>query len=393
MSEWEINSDIYGLDSFSVFYIAAISLAFFLAFVLITKRGKTKADSLLAAWLVIIGIHLIFYHVSTFADPYYYPHLLTGYPFPLLHGPMLYFYTASLTNQHAYLRKHWAWHFGPVVLIYLLMVPFFLLPHPEQLKIFSNDGRGYEWLFLIHRILVYASGVAYVILSLWLLRTHKQAVRDRFSQVEKINLVWLRYLIYGVGLVWLAVFFGNDVIVFSMVALFVMALGYFGIKQVGIFTQSLPNEVVDFVPTSTIERVTASLEQPKARYLKSILSPEAQQAIHQKLKKAMEEQKLFLNPELTITELANTLAVNPNHLSQVINSVESKSFYDFINGLRIDEFKRIVARPENQKYTLLALAFECGFNSKTAFYRNFKNTTGQSPTLYLKQKHIQIQAD
>lgn len=373
-------------------YLASISLSFFLAFVLITKRDKTKADRLLAVWLVIIGLHLTFYHLGTVADPYYYPYLLTGYPFPLLHGPLLYLYTASLTNQHAYLRKHGAWHFGPAVLIYLLMVPFFLLPHSEQLQVFSNDGRGYEWLFLIHRILVYASGVAYVILSLWLLKKHKQAVRDRFSQVEKINLVWLRYLIYGVGLVWLAVFFGNDVVIFSLVALFVMALGYFGIKQVGIFTQS-PATANAEPPSGTDEKANAPDQQPRVRYLKSTLSAEAQQAIHQKLKKAMEEQKLFLNPELTITELANTLGVHPNHLSQVINSVESKTFYDFINGLRIDEFKRIVARPENQKYTLLALAFECGFNSKTAFYRNFKNATGQSPTLYLKQKHIQIQAD
>lgn len=107
----------------------------------------------------------------------------------------------------------------------------------------------------------------------------------------------------------------------------------------------------------------------------------------------MNMKRLFLKPELTITELANTLAVHPNHLSQVINSMESKTFYDFINGLRIEEFKKVVALPENQKYTLLGLAFECGFNSKTAFYRNFKNVTGQSPTLYLKQKDIQIQTD
>ena len=375
-----------------MFYIAAISLAFFLAFVLITKRDKTKADSLLAGWLVIIGTHLVFYHLDGTVDPYYYPYLLIGYPFPLFHGPMLYLYTASLTNQHSYLRRHWAWHFAPAISIYLVIVPFFLLPHNERLQVFANQGKGYEWLFLLHKILVSVSGVAYVFLSLWLLRKHKQAVRDRFSQVEKINLAWLRYLIYGVALVWLAVFYQNDQIIFSLVALFVMLLGYFGIKQVGIFTQSLQTETVNLEPKPPIEeKATASLELPKARYLKSTLSSEAQQAIHQKLMQAMDEQKLFLNPELTITELASTLTVHPNHLSQVINSVESKTFYDFVNGKRIVEFKRIVALPENQKYTLLALAFECGFNSKTAFYRNFKNETGQSPTLYLKEKHIQIQ--
>lgn len=378
-----------------MFYIAAISLSFFLAIVLFTKRGKTKADSLLAIWLVIIGTHLVFYHLDGTVDPYYFPYLLVGYPFPLLHGPLMYFYITSLTNQHNYLRKHWIWHFAPAILIYGLMIPFFLLPHFERLQIFSNQGKGYEWLFLLHKILVSLSGIVYVLLSLWLLRKHKQAVRARFSQVEKINLAWLRYLIYGMGLVWLAVFYQNDQIIFSLVALFVMLLGYFGIKQVGIFTESSPSTIVDveFDREIAISKTTVPLQQPKGRYLKSTLSTEAQRAIHEKLTQAMGEQKLFLNPELTITELANTLVVHPNHLSQVINSVESKTFYDFVNGKRIEEFKKIVALPENQKYTLLALAFECGFNSKTAFYRNFKNVTGQSPTLYLKQMHIQIQPD
>ncbi len=378
-----------------MFYIAAISLAFFLTIVLFTKRDKTKADSILACWLLIIGVHLVQYYLDITVDPYYFPYLLIGFPLPLFHGPMLYFYTSYLTNQHSYLKKYWFFHFAPIVLVYLLLIPFFLLPHSERLLVFQKRGEGFVFVLFIQRILVYASGVVYVILSLWLLRKHKLAVRDRFSQVEKINLVWLRYLIYGMGLQWLAVFYGNDQLIFSMVALFVMLLGYFGIKQVGIFTQSTPsNNVTDIELNQELVSIkTASIEQVKVKYLKSTLSPESQQEIHLKLMKAMEEQKLFLNPELTITELANTLVVHPNNLSQVINSIESKTFYDFVNGKRIEEFKKIVALPENQKYTLLALAFECGFNSKTAFYRNFKSVTGQSPTLYLKQMHIQIQPD
>lgn len=348
----------------------------------------------MAFWLVIIGIHLAFYYASLVADPYYYPYLLVSYPFPLLHGPFLYFYTASLTNQHSYLRKHFVWHFIPVLLIYLVLIPFFLRSHTERLEVFANHGKGYEWVFLLQRILVNVSGVTYIVLSLWLLRMHIRNVQNKFSQTEKVNLLWLRYLIYSAMLVWVAVFYGNDFIIFSLVALFVVFLGYFGIKQVGIFTQGLRADSIHLEPDSVKEEKAPVLpEQPKARYLKSTLSPEETETIHQKLKEAMNMKRLFLKPELTITELANTLAVHPNHLSQVINSMESKTFYDFINGLRIEEFKKVVALPENQKYTLLGLAFECGFNSKTAFYRNFKNVTGQSPTLYLKQKDIQIQTD
>jgi AraC-like DNA-binding protein len=378
-----------------VFYIVSTSLAFLLSLILFTKQGKTKADLILAFWLVIIGIHLAFYYASLIAYPYYYPYLLVCYPFPLFHGPFLYLYTASLTNQHSYLRKHFVWHFIPALLIYLVLIPFFLRPHTERLEVFANDGKGYEWVFLLQRIFVLASGVAYTILSLWLLRLHIRNVQNRFSHTEKVNLLWLRYMIYGVAVVWVAVFSGNDFIIFSLVALFVLLLGYFGIKQVGIFTQTTYSETTvlrDSSVASNFGDNSAPEEEVKVKYLKSTLSSEKQAEIHDKLTRAMEEQKLFLNPDLTIGQLAEAIAVHPNHLSQVINSKESKTFYDFINEWRIVEFKKMVTQPKNQKYTLLALAFECGFNSKTSFYRNFKNVTGQSPTQYLKDQHIQIQA-
>lgn len=73
-----------------------------------------------------------------------------------------------------------------------------------------------------------------------------------------------------------------------------------------------------------------------------------------------------------MSDLARQLDIHPNYISQVINSVEQKNFYDFINEHRVEEFKQLVSLPENQHFTLLALAFECGFNSKTSFNRNFK---------------------
>ncbi len=375
-------------------YTSAITLAFLLALVLFTKRNRTKADGILAIWLVMMGLHLVLYYSSTKVDPYYYPYLLISFPFPLLHGPMLYLYTASLTAQHTYLKKHARWHFVLPLFFFLTLVPFYLLPHADRLEVFANQGKGYECLLVSHKVIVMLSGVVYVVISSVLLQRHKKSLRHRFSDVEKINLVWLQYLIYSVGLVWLAVIYGNDVIIFSLVALFVLFLGYFGIKQVGIFTQPLQPETNEITPNpEDVKSEAPSPEPPKSKYLKSTLTVEAQVDIHQKLQKVMDEGKVFLNPELTLSDLADQLAVHPNHLSQVINSMESKTFYDYVNGRRIEEFKKIVALPANQKYTLLGLAFECGFNSKTAFYRNFKNVTGLSPTLYLKQKHIQIQAD
>ena len=87
------------------------------------------------------------------------------------------------------------------------------------------------------------------------------------------------------------------------------------------------------------------------------------------------------------TDLARRLNTHPNYLSQVINEKEGKNLYDYVNTLRIEEFIKLVSQPHNQNLTLLSLAYECGFNSKSSFNRYFKKTTGQSPSEYLKQLH------
>ena len=102
-------------------------------------------------------------------------------------------------------------------------------------------------------------------------------------------------------------------------------------------------------------------------------------AIHSSLMKSITYEKVFTDPELALGTLARKLNVHPNHLSQVINTYELKNFYDFINFHRIEEFKRIVTMTENRNYTLVSLAYDCGFNSKASFNRNFKKVTGLAP--------------
>jgi AraC-like DNA-binding protein len=137
---------------------------------------------------------------------------------------------------------------------------------------------------------------------------------------------------------------------------------------------------------------TSGITQPgtKPKYQKSSLTSDEAARIHAQLQQVMLKEKLFKNPELNLGELAESLSIHPNNLSQVINSFENKTFYDYINSLRIDEFKNLVADPQNNQYTLLSLAFECGFNSKTAFNRNFKKSTGLSPSEYMSKNSIHL---
>ena len=386
-----------------MFYLIGIAVTLFLATILITKRGKTEADQILAIWLVAIGIHLAFFYLFISGKNHLFPYLLgLDLPFPLLHGPLLYLYTEAVTNQVA-TRRFRLLHFVPFLLVYLLFLTFIMSPAEHKIFVYNNSGIGYETPMGILFLAIVISGIVYVALSLRLLARHKRIIKNQFSYAEKINLAWLRYLIYGIAVIWIVVIFGDDRATYSTVVVFVIMLGYFGIKQVGIFTQHLPieskpdvKEVAVPEPVS-ISTALPDLEEPrteepkKAKYLKSSLNADSAENIYTGLTKLMSERKPYTNPELTLDELAQTLNVHRNNLSQVINTYEQKSFYDYINSKRVEEFKRIVSLPESQKFTLLGLANNSGFNSKTSFNRNFKNATGLSPTEYLKQAHILLE--
>ncbi|MEZ4949592.1 MAG: helix-turn-helix domain-containing protein [Saprospiraceae bacterium] len=102
--------------------------------------------------------------------------------------------------------------------------------------------------------------------------------------------------------------------------------------------------------------------------------------------KMLEEEKLFLDPSLSLKELAEKLELHPNRLSFLINEYLEKNFNEFINQYRLNNFKIIALNPDNQHLTLLGLAYESGFNSKSVFNSFFKKMEGKTPRKWLKDK-------
>ncbi|RED24704.1 helix-turn-helix protein [Flavobacterium cutihirudinis] len=360
-------------------YLTGIIITFFLVVILASKKNKSEADKILACWLFFTGFHLFLYYLHYKNDFASFPFLL-GFelPMPLLQGPFLYLYTSALTSQNEH-KKYNLFHFLPFLIACLILIPFFELSFEEKLEVFKNEGKGYENLILILYTAILISGIVYALLSLQKLSKHRKNISEAFSSTEKINLSWLQYLILGSSIIWIVVIFFNDEYIFSVVVFYLMFIGYFGIKQVGIFTnQTISENKISMI--STVENI----ETEKIKYEKSSLSDSERQSIHHNLTTIMTNEKLYKNPDLTLSELSQKLNIHPNVLSQVINSAEGKNFYDYINSQRVAEFKKLILLPENQKFTLLSVAFECGFNSKTAFNRNFKKETGISPSEYLK---------
>ena len=99
----------------------------------------------------------------------------------------------------------------------------------------------------------------------------------------------------------------------------------------------------------------------------------------------MKEEKPYLQPDMSLVELAKNLEVNRNQLSHVINEGIGENFYHFVNGYRIEEVKKLIKEDDQRRYTLLALANTAGFKSKTSFNNFFKKSTGLTPTEYRAQ--------
>jgi AraC-like DNA-binding protein len=370
--------------------IAGLSISIFLGVILLTKKKKSTPDLILAGWLLTIGFHL-FLHTLFITGKYVnYPHLLgLEKPVTILHGIFLYLYTLSLTAPRRIGPKSLL-HFIPTMVVVLAMGPFLLMSGEEKRFIYQNNGVGYETFSLVVFIITLLSGFIYCALSFRSLYKHKKRLADNFSYTEKINLNWLLYLIISILVIWIAVIWGDDEIIFSLSAMYVLFLGYYGIKQVGIFTNT---EVYMANKTWALEPVVPYQphlpEQPEVvKYAHSQLTEVQLKEIHTTLTTLMQQKKSFIIPELTLSMTAEMLDVHPNILSEVINRVEKKNFFDYINTLRVDEFKVKIKQPENQHFTLLALALECGFNSKTSFNRNFKSLTGKTPTQYLQENNL-----
>ncbi|MEQ8777772.1 MAG: helix-turn-helix domain-containing protein [Marinoscillum sp.] len=348
------------------------------------KKGKSIADRVLFTWLCVILVHLILFSIISSNEYLKTPYLLgLEIPLPLLHGPFLFLYTLALTSGQLARVKMYL-HFLPFAIGFLVIIPFISLSQEEKIMVYLNEGEGFETQSTIIFIGIILSGITYTILSLRALRNYKKQIKDNFSSIEKINLLWLYGLVLCLSFIWVLVFFADDEIIFSSVVLFVIFVGYYGIKQVGVFTNQ---QTLGFYPAPTSKEPGGQVPEI-AKYDKSALTQSQLRAIHSELVQLMEQRKLFLTPDLTLKMVAEELDIHPNTLSQVINSVEQKNFFDYINTLRIEEFKERIAIQDNQKYTLLSLAYGCGFNSKTTFNRNFKNLTGKSPSEYLKERKI-----
>lgn len=373
--------------------------AFFLSLLIFSKKNKSTGDYVLGCWIVFIGLHLLdtYFHSSGFVSKHLHLFAL-GYNFPILQGPFMFVYVLVMINKSGLFKPVYLLHGIPFLIatIYLLF-NFYFLSAPEKMVYYQIQSVHFNTSLKIIWILKVFVGPVYVIWSLLKLKIHKKNVAENFSYSEHINLNWLKYVVIGLGFVWIIVLLTmflrkyfpqiplimGDYFIYLALTASVFFLGYFGFKQQVIYANEPGN--IEISKNNKQPIIKESNEEKQIeRYKKSGLTENTAKEYLKKLLNYMDKEKPYLNGKLGLKEVAESLNISINHLSQVINEQTGMSFFDFVNKYRVEEVKTRLADPKNNQFTLLAIAFDCGFNSKSSFNSIFKKNTGQTPSEYLK---------
>lgn len=369
------------------FFLIAAFNAFFFAVLLFQKKPKAVHDKILIFWLAFLGLYTGVY--GLFSNELFtrFPLLSASFiSLLLLHGPFLYFYISSLVVNPNKFRTKDLLHFIPFLLfnLYLIIVSF--LPMVSERISLSHVANEHEspLLFQLFLMLVVLSGPIYFLLSTRLFKSLDIQIFNNFSRAENVNLDWLRKLVYIFGSVWTLLMvvatihhvfnlfswiFCADGISLSL-SIFIILIGYYGLKQKELF--SFP------------EKESFILEPKPEKYSGSRLKESEARLYLEKLNRFMEEEKPYLSPDLNLPQLAKEIDIPSHYLSQVINENIGLNFFDFINRQRVEDVKSKISDPRYNNFSILGIAFESGFNSKSAFNRVFKNITGLTPSEYKK---------
>lgn len=283
-----------------------------------------------------------------------------------LFGPILYLYIKTLLTQVPVRIRHFRLYGIPALIHVVIILILFAIP-TKQFITLVDSGRLYP---LFHGILTLAliHNGYYWFKSMHLVWQYKMKSNETISFKPQVNFLLTLLTIAGICLVAWAISeakglfaggvpdFGFYALVWLALSALILALGFFAISQPDI------------------------LALPAAeKYQSSRLTKTEMEQLMKKLNELMLKDRLFLEPKLTKASLAAKVGVNSSELSRIVNEGFGKNFFDFVNAYRVEEFISLVRSGDFNHLTLLAIAKEAGFNSKTTFHTAFKKETGTTP--------------
>jgi len=357
-------------------FLIAFQLLFLGAFLITHKKGNRRNNALLGTLFLLISWNMADITLSV-------NNLVLGSGilqklddgFILLYGPLIYLYTQGVIYRDFKLVPSHLLHLLPYLLFTVsLMYTSNYVPGTSE-EILQND---LPWQFYLGSGFLYAHLFIYLCLSYRTLQNYRKVIRNKFSQIEQINLEWLSLMLKIFGIL-------------SLVSLVHNFMALAKIESVFLITLVL---LLLFIFYFAIKVILKALRQPEifagigqeetVKYEGSNLTGEQVEAIRERLLEFIATEKPYLNPQMGLADLSEKLSVSSKHLSQVINQCFGKNFFDFINSYRIKEAQQIFRESGDDRLTVLEVMFEVGFNSKSSFNTAFKKETGQTPTEFRK---------
>lgn len=297
-------------------------------------------------------------------------------PLHYLFGPLGYFYILASVNRNFKFRYSHLIHALPFLINTIELSPVYLLDKDQKIDQYVRLMSSGTVVMPLNYILKNVSGFLYLCAGSY--KVYQSISKFDTKSTDK------RYLFN-----WLILFlFWQFLLVLGLTIESISGLSLFddpyrfGISMVSLFLLGSTTTLLFF--PQIIYNVNHEKKKPNSRYHHSNLSEENKNKIFISLQTFMNsESNPFLDKDLTLGKLANALSVNSQQLSQVINEKTGMNYNDFINMHRIEYVKGILISPEYQKFTLSAISYHSGFQSKTTFYTAFKKFTGFTPKEFI----------
>ncbi len=364
---------------YDIFRFITVFQFLYIGFILITlRRGNKLSNSLFAIFLfskALCFANSLIFRYGVFVAAWS-PHVFyIGESFEFILGPSLYLYAMSLAYQDFSLKKRHALHLIPFFIHAAFMSAKYHFYSAETKIHFLRFGFLSPLERNLNYIAIYVHFLVYSILTLIILHRYRTELKQYFSSIKKIRLLWLSLMVGGFIVLWgtglIHYFymllggrsiFPNSV---SIVLLFIFAniILYKGIKQPEIF---------------------GGIEQQHSQP-KPIIPETVYNQYVKKLTTLMEKEKPYLTPSISLSDLADKISISPRYLSYVINKSYNQNFFTFINSFRIKESLKMLSHPKNQSKTVLEILYDVGFNNKSVFNAAFKKYTGMTPTQFKQQ--------
>lgn len=364
----------------STFFVISIAQAIFMLVILLSRKEKKKPalNCLVAILTLILIANIDLYVVSS--DIYKYsPHLFgVSMGFMFLFGPLLFFYSKATSNGPFTWKWQHLMHLSPYVLHLLLNIPFYSAPGNIKLHFIDGFVQHGVPLRSLDKVMI---SLQTVHLSIYLIFTMRSLVpgfeklKLRINEVLSKRMKWIRALVICFATYWLCV-----------LCLLVYTLkNELLVPQVNYAYTLVTSAILYFIAY----RVLLSPEILKPEFSRKSIEAKAWEDDQvtewiANLESLMQTRKLFRNADLKLESLAGELNIPPHQLSRLLNEKLQKSFADYVNEYRVNDFIDKLGDTNFQHYNVYGLATESGFKSKSTFNSSFKKHTGKTPTEFRK---------